>query len=107
MSEHRYRLKYKLETEAGSFTREQIEDGGTDALMLISCLHPEDGSYSQTFRTMDGRTDKPMAPKDIFKAWMMLGAALAQKEDLDEGRRVLAETVIAILFNAFVKRPPP
>lgn len=88
---HIYRLKYKLETECGQFTSEQIEDGGADALILISCLYPAGGSYSQAVVSMDGRTGNPVTSKDLFKAWLMLGAALGDKEDLDYYRRELAK----------------
>lgn len=102
--DYKYHLKYKLVTECGQFTREQIEDGGTDALILISCLYPPDGSYSQHVVTMDGRTEAPVTSMDLFKAWLLLGAHLADKEDLDPTRRELAGAPLDTLAKIMGKR---
>ena len=74
---HGYRVKYKLEPEAGNFTAEECKEagGGCDALVLISMLFPEHGSYSQMTISFDGRNDG--TPLRAVDWW--------QPESLDDG----------------------
>lgn len=103
----KYRLKYDLKYKAGAFTKEELgKQGGTDALVMGSCIFPHDGSYSQTFWSIDGRNGgKPLSDHDIFKFWIMMGAALGDPDrKLDEGRRMFASSVARQFFD-MVKKP--
>lgn len=82
---HAYKLKYKLDMEAGQFARSDIDEhhGATDALIVISCIYPEDGTYSQNFYSFDGRNEQnDLSANDLFKAWMMMGEALVRRGDV-------------------------
>ena len=91
----RYRLKYKVDWAAGNWTKEEIlasgdGHGGADALVLISIITPEDGGYSQMVVSHDGRTNKALTPRDLWKAWLLLAARLKEDPKLDEWRRTFA-----------------
>jgi hypothetical protein len=79
-----YRVKYRVdELEAGNFTKAECLEagGGCDALVLISMLFPEDGSYSQQVVSFDGRAGgDPISDSDLWKVWAMIAAQLAQNE---------------------------
>lgn len=85
MNEHRYALKYTWlpETKKGGYTREELEDkGGADALIGISIILPPDGSYSQAVFSIDGKENRDLTQKEIFKAWLMLGLSLHDRGEL-------------------------
>lgn len=103
MSNHRYRLKYDLKTESGEFSVDQLKatkSGGTDSLIVVSCLSPTDGTYSQAIVvTKDGRTDDLMTPRDLFKAWLMMGESVARTPGLDPHRAELARLPLRLWFS--------
>ncbi len=103
---HRFRLRYKLDTERGEFLRDEVlrtgNTGATDALIMISCVYADTGAYSQTFVCIDGRGPK-MPATDVWKAWVMLGAALASDEELSPNKRDLCARVVDIVAG----RPLP
>lgn len=92
--QHKYKLKYDINTESGEFSVKELKMakvGGTDALIIISMLFPEGGSYSQDFFAIDGKNNgKDISSLDYFKAWMLMGVALAKRTDLDDMRRAIA-----------------
>ncbi len=100
---HLYRLLYWLDLEPGSFTKEEaaaapprtiVKAGATDALSVLSMLYPKDGSYSQAEFTIDGRNEgRPLSAKEAWKAWLVQGLALAENPELDEGRRMICQSV--------------
>ena len=81
MTNKPYKVRYRVET--GEFSKEDAgpEDGLTHALLLVSCLFPPDGSYSQLLLSLDGRTNDDMTTHDIFKAWILLAPTLLRRED--------------------------
>lgn len=87
MAGHDYKLKYNLTTEVGHFQPEELKAkgvGGTDGLIVISCIEAENGSYSQTHFSVDGNNNgKDMPSIKEFKAWSLMGAALLKRKDLD------------------------
>lgn len=94
MNNHKYKLKYHLTKEVGEFNKEDFkaEDGGTDALIVCSMLYPKDGSYSQNFWSFDGRNEgKELPTGELFKFFMMMGATLAGRADLDPVRKEIAK----------------
>lgn len=81
----KYKLKYSCDADCRSegYTKEDIEtdhDGLCDAMIVISMLFNDDGSYSQCEMTADGRTGKQLSTIDIFRAWSMLGMGLSEDE---------------------------
>jgi len=94
MSEHKYKLKYDLDTKVGEFTKEELEKddaGGTDALILVSLLYPEDGSFSTYFTTYDGRNEgKNLEDIEIFKFWSMLSKRLSESNTLSVKKKEIA-----------------
>ncbi len=76
---HKYALRYNLNEEwrEEGFTAEEAgENGLCDALIGISVILPEDGSYSQAVFSSNGKEKRECTQKEIFKAWLMLGLSL-------------------------------
>jgi hypothetical protein len=92
--EHDYKLKYDFNSEVGHFKAADIKaegKGGTDGLVLISCIEAEDGSYSQTFVSKDGNDDgNEMSTEKLAKAWLMMGMSLLRREDMNDPRYIKA-----------------
>jgi hypothetical protein len=91
--------------EPGEFSKSELTEGqgGCDALVLLSILFPEDGSYSMLPATKDGRTGNELSAKEMFKAWMLLGDHISQMSELDEGRKIIAETPIQMMRTVMDK----
>lgn len=99
---HKYKTKYKLETEFGEFTAEEIRkegNGGCDAYIFFSLIFPEDGSYSQTFFSFDGRNEgKALEANDLWKVWAMMSKNLMdRKKDLPEWKYIIAEATFEMI----------
>jgi len=93
---YRYRVTYEVHREG--LTKEEIaardeRSGGSDALVLISILHPPDGSKSTQVVSIDGRTNEPLDSREMFVTWAMMASMLAERKDLDEGRQMFATMV--------------
>ncbi len=103
---HKYKTRYKLEPEAGEFTAEEIREGGIggcDALVLYSLIFPEDGSYSQTFFSFDGRTGGgPVNSNDLWKIWSLMTKNLIdRKDDLSVAKYSIAEGTWELIKELF------
>lgn len=77
-----YSLKYKLDMQAGEFCKHDVKspkEGLTDALVVVSCLFPPDGSFSQMFHGWDGQSGeiKPLSDEVLFKVWVLMGKTLS------------------------------
>lgn len=107
MSEHKYKMKYKFDPEYGEFSSEEIKEsgmGGTDAMIMMSCIYPEDGSLSTQFWSFDGRNKgEELSTRELFKMWMMLGRNLSQRGDLDEFRQTLAKFPAETFFKTVIE----
>lgn len=82
----KYALKYTWipETKECGFTKDELGDcGGADALIGISIILPPDGSYSQAVFSIDGKENRELTQKEIFKAWLMLGLSLHDQGELE------------------------
>ena len=95
---YEYNLKYKLDFDPGKYLIEKEEDaeencGYTDALLVVSCLRPPTGEYSQQFFSMDGVTGKPMTQSEIFKAWLCIAAAIGQHPDSTPFQREICQDI--------------
>jgi hypothetical protein len=107
-----YSLKYKLDMEAGDFCKHDIKDankeGLTDALVVVSCLFPPDGSFSQLFHGFDGRSGKlePLSDEVLFKVWVLMGKTLSgSKRDnvLSENDKKLLSFPYKLVFDEACK----
>lgn len=100
---HKYKLKYKLDMDAGEFSKEDLTNdpsdvGGTDALILFSLLYPEDGSFSSLMITKDGRSGEvtELDDNEVFKVWSMLAHRLAESKTLSKNKKEFASQVFEI-----------
>jgi hypothetical protein len=86
MSDYKYSMRYTLDSEAkkDGFTKEDAEDkkGLCDSYLFVSILSPPDGSYSEFFMSHDGKTDKELTDRDLFKHFGLLTMRLSQSENL-------------------------
>jgi hypothetical protein len=99
---HDYKLQYDVDMKAGHYTAEELKasgKGGTDGLIIISCIEPEDGSYSQNHFSKDGATDKSMTTAQEQKAWLMMGMALLRRTDLRPDFRAAIEAARDAVFG--------
>lgn len=106
MGSHNYKLKWFLKTEAGDFTRQDLEKderdpGGSDALLFASLLFPPDGSFSAQFFGYDGRKKAgPLSGEDLFRVWQMLTYEVACAKDLPQGPRRFVQDVHMAIAEA-------
>lgn len=99
---HVYRTQYKLEPEHGEFSAKEIKEkklGGCDAFLFFSLIFPEDGSYSQTFFSFDGRNEgKALNSSDLWKVWAMMSKNLMdRKNDLSPAKYFIAEATFEMI----------
>ncbi len=106
MSEHKYKITYKIEHHEEGLTANEIkmlQRGGCDSVILISQIYPPDGSYSQVVFSKDGRTGEKVTPIDLWKAWTLLGKRLAELEGLDKGRKEFCNITWEAVCDGFLK----
>lgn len=99
----KYHVTYEVEPHTEGLTREEAlatEKGAATAVIIASLLYPEDGSYSAEFVTLDGRTAKALGDDEVFKAWTMLTAYLAESEELSPGKREFCTSVFEAVRRA-------
>lgn len=91
----KYHVTYDVTPHREGLDREAIPEGrgACTAVLLASLLYPEDGSYSAAFVSMDGRTGEPLHDNEVWKAWAMLAAGLAESKTLAPNKRDLAKAV--------------
>lgn len=100
-----YKLKYKLsiENDSQGYKREDAkndEDGLCDALVFMSILYPEDGSYSFEAHSADGRSGKQLDAIDLFRAWSILGMSLSENPDLKGWQKQVTEVHASLMRDA-------
>jgi hypothetical protein len=95
--ERMYPLTYDLKREDPPLPAGIVKARGRsacDAIVFLSMIYPEDGSFSLLVESLDGR--KPgherVSEQDLFKCWFMVGIRLSKS--LPQGwRRDLCEKV--------------
>jgi hypothetical protein len=108
MSDHKYKLTYRIKGYPNGLTKDELgplakssqgEDGfgACDAMLMASIIYPEDGSLSILFVGHDGRTNTELSDDEWFKVWSMLSGRLADSKTLGPGRRALCQSVIETL----------
>ena len=96
MADPVYNLRYRLDLEAGRFTKADADRAKNqslcDACIFVSILYPEDGSYAALLRGKDARSGalRDLSPKELWKFWLTVGAMLSKHAELDGARREVA-----------------
>lgn len=94
----KWHLLYTTKCVPEGLTREDIprETGACDAIVVLSIVLPPTGEYSQLVASLDGRTKEELPTKDLWKAWVLMGANLLSRKtvELDESRRWVIEGAI-------------
>ncbi len=79
----KYALRYSFNEEYRDegYTKEDATEGKglCDAIIGISIIYQDDGSYSQAVFSANGKTKAACTPQEIFKAWHMLGMSLHEE----------------------------
>lgn len=101
---HKYRIKYDIKVDCGEFTRDEIKKegvGGCDAFIFFSIIYPEDGSYSQTFYSSDGRNEgRALGSSELWKVWAMMTKNLVdRKDDLPEWKYLIADSTMEMIWE--------
>lgn len=91
----KYHALLKLETRKEGVEKKDVPEGVSAATgyLIVSIILPKDGSYSQMWYTVDGRSDKPFEDEGIavFKAWSLMAESLGKKTDLPDWQRKIAQ----------------
>lgn len=110
---HKYLVTYQLKHHPNGIEAQDVPamHGASDALIVISQLYLEDGSYSQCTSGLDGRTGGDIEPGEMWKAWMILARSLAvEHPNLSPGQRLSAWTAFSLasqMVHGKQPEPPP
>lgn len=101
---YRYHLLWQCEARPDGVEADDIPSGygGCDAMIFLSLLFPPDGTYSMKAITRDGRTGDALEAGELWKAWFMLSKVLADRADLDPGRRELCQHVFDTICDVLM-----
>lgn len=104
----KYALRYTWFAEADKeYTKDDIENdqqGLCDAMVAISVVLPEDGSYSQLIMSADGRTKTEMTQDELFKVWLMLGMTLKKNKGLSGWKKQIVEFIGEAVSDIFKRQ---
>lgn len=101
---HTYALRYSwnMETREQGYQQEDANDYGLcDAMLGISIIYFEDGSYSQAVFSCDGKEGRPLTQDEIFKAWLTLGLSLHDQGELEGWKKVFVSLHSEFLRDIF------
>lgn len=100
-TEQKYHVTYDVTPHPEGIAHAEIPKGhgACDALLVASIIYPADGSLSIHYAGRDGRTGEELAPKEMWKAWLLLAGYLAKMPGLDSGRAAMCSTVFEAFFN--------
>ncbi len=100
----RYKLRWDLKFDCGEFSKKKLGGrGGTDALVVASLLYPDDGSFSATWYSYDGRHQgRSLEDEEVFKLWALMAIRLSESETLGEGHRVFLTHVHEAIRDVFL-----
>jgi hypothetical protein len=79
------------------------EEGSCDALILHNIFFHGDGSRGELILGYDSKTGEKTSSNELWKSWAITAFQLAQKEDLDTGKKMLCKEVANILQEALMK----
>src|ERR1700761_5540680 len=101
--ERTYPLTYEItprpERVPASWVREQGL-AACDAVVVLSMIYPEDGSFSLAVPSLDGRTGEPVTDADLWKVWTMLAKNLSESPTLSAPKREFCELTFKAVFAA-------
>jgi hypothetical protein len=102
MSERRYPITYEVTFQDPPLDRLAIPKGhgACDAVVILSLLYPEDGSFSMLPMSRDGRTGEELSDAELFKCWTLLAAHLAESKTLSPEKRQLAAQLFDVVRQA-------
>jgi len=107
MSEHRYKLLYRLEEHPEGVLKKDIPEGmsACDATLFCSLIYPEDGSFSLYLIGADGRrTDgEDLDDNEWFKVWTLLATRLSESRTLSESKKKLARELFHTFREEFLR----
>lgn len=99
----KYHLLWDAEPAPEGVKKEDIPEGrgACDAMVFVSLLYPPDGSLSVAVKSLDGRVEghTSMSSPELFKAWVMFGAALSRMPGLNQREQQLAMEVTQIVLG--------
>jgi hypothetical protein len=85
-----YPLRYSVESRPGGWRKEELgEDGGADAVIIVSLIFGEDGSRSEMTLSLDGRTKKQLPDIELFKTWVGFAYQLQDSPTLSPAARAI------------------
>ncbi len=104
----KYAIRYTWNTELreGGYSKKDVESehhGLCDAMVIISVVRQEDGSYSQMVLSADGQTKKQFTQDDLFKAWLLFGMQLADEGGVDGWKKQLLDSMAVAVRHHFGK----
>lgn len=108
---HKYRLLYKMEVPPTPLAKEEVPEGwsATDALLLVSMLYPDDGSFSSLIIPVDGRPGVPLSDErsvldddQMFKVWSLMAKRLSESKTLGAGKKDFARMVFDTIRAAIL-----
>jgi len=102
---YQYHLLYRIDPMQEGVLRAAVPDGSgaTDALIMLSCLYPPDGSFSLQILSLDGRTAAPVDDKELFKVWALMAKHLADSDTLGASRKDFAAMVFDQIKQAILR----
>lgn len=90
----RYNVRYAVEASSEGWAPEELgDDGGADALVLISIIFEDDGGRSDVVLSVDGRTGDQLPDIELFKSWVMLAHRLMGSAELADEAQALCRAV--------------
>lgn len=99
MSEHKYKLIYRLVPHPEGVTSKQIKEmddqehlGACDRIIVHSIIDTRDGGLSSMIMAINGHTGEPMPAEEEWKHWTLWAHDLMKKLP-PGGRRDLVELV--------------
>lgn len=92
----RYPVRYEVKASPLGWTKDELgENGGADALLLVSIMFEPDGGRSDLVLSVDGRTGSELADIEVFKSWVMLAHKLMASPELTDEAKALCTAVFA------------
>lgn len=104
----RYPLTFAIDRHVPPITEKQIPGrvlesdifAAADAIVILSMLYPEDGSFALLVDSLDGRTGEEITDNELWKVWTMLANRLMRSKTLAEPKRELAEVLHGCVATA-------
>jgi hypothetical protein len=99
-------VTYKVKVHPEGIKQSELaqDESACDAIVMLPVGFPPNGSFSMMIRSKDGRPLEggpgPMAPNDLWRAWVTMGALIKDDPKLSPAQRLLASKVFDALTAA-------